>query len=447
MPYQGSGRLPAEAASKLGHLEIVGSPVISELIRQFEHATADKDDPSKTMWSAFVGTGVKPLSLIFAVDGSMQIVASETLPRREVAFVKTALVRLDPKAVAKLDPDFPHPLAMRDMMKDAALFHAAALPLKGISLQGFNYLVALRTIIRDFMRDPKLEAEPYKTLQWLVHKQWSDRPSSGPDFICPHCAVTVPGFVPGQETKNCPNARCNAELFLTDCLDMHREMLEDSASKGLVSSYMLIHELLMLFTAIRFFWTNNRSLLVEALFLKDGPLTLRSQYSRLVPAIREFMKHAYDSGCPVHLVGQEKSGAFFDHLDGIVRFAPPKTKSEPPQYAVLSHKYVRREVQRVREAPQNEYGLKTNFGEKIYVKMSPYHSMVLNVPPVEFRDTEEFPAGPEELIGFDRIMKTLPSLLSHRFSGALVPIEMANGVASLSSYPSAAVLKVFAGLA
>ncbi len=41
-------------------------------------------------------------------------------------------------------------------------------------------------------------------------------------------------------------------------------------------------------------------------------------------------------------------------------------------------------------------------------------------------------------------MATLPSLVSYRHEGALVPVELANGVASLSSYPSAAVLKIFA---
>jgi hypothetical protein len=35
-------------------------------------------------------------------------------------------------------------------------------------------------------------------------------------------------------------------------------------------------------------------------------------------------------------------------------------------------------------------------------------------------------------------------LLSNRYEGALMPIEMANGVASLSTYPSAKILKMFA---
>lgn len=48
------------------------------------------------------------------------------------------------------------------------------------------------------------------------------------------------------------------------------------------------------------------------------------------------------------------------------------------------------------------------------------------------------------LIGAERIFATLPTVLSSRFEGALLPIELAHGVASLSTYPSAQILKIFA---
>jgi len=37
----------------------------------------------------------------------------------------------------------------------------------------------------------------------------------------------------------------------------------------------------------------------------------------------------------------------------------------------------------------------------------------------------------------------LPKILSNRYEGALLPIELANGIASLSTYPSAKVLELF----
>jgi hypothetical protein len=50
----------------------------------------------------------------------------------------------------------------------------------------------------------------------------------------------------------------------------------------------------------------------------------------------------------------------------------------------------------------------------------------------------------EDLIGVENIFATLPELLSYRHEGGLLPVELANGVASLSTYPSAQILKMFA---
>ena len=124
-------------------------------------------------------------------------------------------------------------------------------------------------------------------------------------------------------------------------------------------------EHLMLFTAIRLLWDHtDKVVLSDTLFIKDGPLTLRGQYSKLLPSIRAFLQHAKEQNRPVHIIGQEKSGAFFDHLATIVRFASPHTKDEKANYAVLSHDYVRREVYRSPDL-SNPYGSRTNWGEKL----------------------------------------------------------------------------------
>jgi hypothetical protein len=68
--------------------------------------------------------------------------------------------------------------------------------------------------------------------------------------------------------------------------------------------------------------------------------------------------------------------------------------------------------------------------------------MVLNVPTGDYLSARNKPAS-EDLIGLARILATLPSLGSHKFEGALYPVELANGIASMSSYPSAAILQRF----
>jgi hypothetical protein len=68
--------------------------------------------------------------------------------------------------------------------------------------------------------------------------------------------------------------------------------------------------------------------------------------------------------------------------------------------------------------------------------------MVLNVPTGYYINEESRPVS-SDLIGLNRILASLPSLVSHKFEGAMYPVELANGIASMSSYPSAAILQRF----
>jgi hypothetical protein len=196
---------------------------------------------------------------------------------------------------------------------------------------------------------------------------------------------------------------------------------------------MLIHETLLLFTGIRYFWEHKREVLRDCLFLKDGPLSIRAQYSKLVNPIRRFFVFAKSQGFDVYVVGQEKSGAFYDHLELIGPTAPSESIFLP------GHNYIREEVQH-RPVAGAPYGFDTNYGVKVFYKVNDRHKMVLNLP------TGDYVRDPKmsDLIGADRIFSTLADLLSSRFEGGLYPIELANNVASLSTYPSARVLALFA---
>jgi len=219
-------------------------------------------------------------------------------------------------------------------------------------------------------------------------------------------------------------------------LGFHLEMGEEAVPQSLATAYMLIHETLFLFTGVRHFWDAKKyKVLEECLFLKDGPLTLRSQYSKLVIPIRRFFEYAKEQGVIVHMAGQEKTGAFVDHLEKISKHAPPQSVYLP------SNEYIRREVQSAPERAE-PYGSRTNYGNKLFVKTDPHHQMVISVPTGEYKDSKDL----SDLIGVDRILSTLTTIKSYRHEGALLPIQLANGVASLSTYPSAAVLKVFAGI-
>ncbi len=391
------------------------------------------------MWVEADIDGVEPLRSVWATDGSFVPVRTQETPPKEVAFVKTALLTVDNAKIATLDKEHPHPLLIRDVLSDSAVFHATVFPLKNVRTpMGSNY-DAIRHIVRDSMRLEEGGAF-YETLKWLAYEKWTSSPTTSPLFKCPHCGQDHPGLELDADEGSCPH--CGKTVFLTDMIGFHLDMDEESAPDSVASAYMLVMETLMLLTAIRLSWNHSDKRLVsDTLFIKDGPLTLRSQYSKLVPRLRDFLEHAKSQGRPVHVIGQEKTGAFMDHLAAIVRFAPPHERGGRPCCAVLSHDYVRREIYRSPDLA-NAYGLKTNWGEKMFAKFDPGTYMVLNVPTGRYDPAGAFPSA-SDLIGLPRILATLPSLVSHKFEGALFPIELANGIASMSSYPSASILRRF----
>jgi hypothetical protein len=439
MAYSSSPTSPFETASKLGHINVIESEWVQSLIREFESNTYDVSNHEKTGWEVSEHDASFKLKYFWAVDGSYVTVTSDSQPAKEVSFVKTALISIDRSKLNKIDKDHPHPLLLQDIMSNSAVQHATVFPLRNIKTsKGSNY-DTVRHIIRDSMKIDQ-KGLFYETLKWLVFEKWSNNQSCSPDFQCPHCDKEITGLEPNKDEKICEF--CRREVFLTDMIGFHLDMDIDSAPESVSSAYMLIMEHLMLFTIIRILWNHNdKKLVSETLFIKDGPLTLRSQYSKLVPKIRDFLEHAKLAERPIHIIGQEKSGVFLDHLSKISREIKPEERGEPTHYNVLTHEFIRKEVYRTPDL-LNSYGKRTNWGEKVYVKFDPNTYLVLNIPTGQYKDSEGYP-NKSDLIGLQRILSTLPEIISHRYTGALFPIELANGIASMSSYPSSKILQRF----
>lgn len=428
MPYKAGKRLPGERASRLGHLEVIKSPLVNELIQKFEDISSPA--PSKTpLWQP-VPKGGRVLPIVFGIDGSVQSIESQSQPYKRIAFVKTALLRIDQYALSRIDKESPHPYALRDVLSDSALYHATVFPLQHISVTGVSTYHAIRNIIFDSLKID-LSGEALETLKWIVYEKWDGRNKSLPLFECPHCEMTVATLPYDAEVGKCP--ACNGDLFITDMLGFHQEMAPDSAPDTVATAYMSIHEILLLFTGIRYFWERNKEVLSSCLFVKDGPLSIRAQYSKLVAPIRRFLAHARKQGYPIHIVGQEKTGRFYEHLELIGKNAPFGHLFIPDD------RYIKEEIQH-RPNTGAPYGKDTNYGAKVFVKLDSYHQMVINIPTGEFMEKPVL----SNLIGVENICATIPTILSYKYEGGLLPIELANGIASLSTYPSAQLLKVFA---
>ena len=440
MPYQKGLRLPSERASKLGHLEVIQSALVQKLCKDFENPE-HKEGESKAVWQP-LPFGGDELGIIFSSDGSFQVIEYPQPPYKAITFVKTALLKMDQYAISKIDKDAPHPFALRDLMKDSALFHSTAFPLRHVKIEGKTIFNAVREIIFESIKDiglnNALDGAMMETLKWIVYEKWNPTPKTELEkFGCPHCLATTGknlatlGF--DLEKGICPN--CKEEIFITDVFGLHYSMTEDFAPNQIASDYMTVAETLMNFTPIRHFWENNKEILKNCLMVKDGPLSLRATLSKLAEPIRNFFKYALNMGIEVALIGQEKTGAFADHLQIIGKNAPVGSIFIP------DNQYIRDEIQHLNT--NGIYGQDTNYGAKVFIKISEYHQMVLNIPTGEKGEYVKNPSI-DKLIAINKIVATLPKILSNRYEGALLPIELANGVASLSTYPSAKALELFA---
>lgn len=433
--------MPPERASKLGHLEVIQSPLVQQLCKNFNDIDVSEHTDSVSYWETLPSDGTE-LKIVFSTDGSPQIIENPSPPFKAIAFVKSALLRVDQHAVSKIDKDTPNPFALRDLMKEAALYHSTAFPLRNVFIEGKSTSDAVREIIFESVKDKglndSLEGAMMETLKWIAFEKWLDKPIAElPKFGCPHCGPATKkdeATLPFDEEKgNCP--ACGKEIFITDMFGLHQTMTDDFAPNQIALDYMAVSETLMIFTPIRFYWENKKALLKNCLFIKDGPLSLRATLAKLSAPIRRFFDFAKSQGIEIAMLGQEKSGQFFDHLQLIGNAAPVNSCFIP------DNDYIQEQIKHHNTSAV--YGADTNYGAKLFVKLNDYHKMVINIPTGK---RGEFVTEPSQshLINFKNIIATLPKILSNRFEGALLPIELANNIASLSTYPSAKALELFA---
>jgi len=104
MPYEAGQRLPGERASRLGHLDVIKSPLVKKFCESFEQ-TDSAASPPPSQWEPIIAAG-KPLPLVFAVDGSLQVIEQQAPPHKAIAFVKTALFKVDRPALASIGLEY-----------------------------------------------------------------------------------------------------------------------------------------------------------------------------------------------------------------------------------------------------------------------------------------------------------------------------------------------------
>ena len=432
----GSGRFPLERASKLGHVKLIEHEHVSRLIRQFERADTAADAPIGGISGRIDLLVPSQIRFVVAIDGGQAVIPNEVRRDKRIAFIKVCamLIRREDIAFLRQNPVI-DPRDLAKMFDGGVWFQAAVLPLAGISIPGESVKETIRKTVDAVLEYTKL----YETLNYLVSRIWDPsydmNPNTNPrapHMDCLRCGVAV--WLPRNAINfECPS--CHYPHRLGDYLGIAQEAPEDWTREEAVMSLRSALETLTLFHFIIRYSQSQPEVLPQTLFLKDGPLLLRAQLSRLVEPIRALIVAVRDRGLRLQLAGIEKNGELVDHIEDLKKHLP-----DPGDYFLPTVRYMIEEVAGLQYDP-TKYRNRVQYGSKVVLRLGPDHVVPLDIPTGDFLPEPTM----KDLIGFTETAGVLAEMTSYSHDNALIPIKLVNEYSSISERPSGDILKAFAG--
>jgi hypothetical protein len=430
MAYGAHGGFPAEYASKIGHMKLIGNPSVQRIISAFENIEANME--------VVEGLSLRhaeldqPLEQIFTVDGSSVPVPNLQRAEQQLGFIQIAAQLFKLATLQRLSAEpMMDPREYTKLLNQTVDFRGAVLPLAGVHLQGQTVNQSLRELIRTQFQGWGLDL----TLKELMYRTWSNSwpPSNGaPHQDCLQCSENVVWDKRGADTASCPS--CGYRHHIVDYLDLTSDLSEERPRNEVINSFRSVAEVLTLFTVILSYRLPPRSAILEkTLFILDGPLLLRANLSRLVEPIRDFLETQKQSGEPIYLVGVEKEGDLRSFTSSVA-----DQLLEPGDFFLPSVKFVVEQISGNRFDPSH-YVNRVNFGAKVAARLGRFHTVSINVPTGKFSREPQ----PEDLIGYRQILSTLSRVLSMSYENALIPLVLINEHASISPEASAGPLQSF----
>jgi len=427
MAYTSSGRMPIERASKLGHVKFIDESRIQRLLESFERVDTDNDDHAGELSGHLDLSDAGELENIVAIDGSHAAVPNAVHNHRRLAFVSASVVILKRSVIAEMKRNpILDPRDVAGELRNSSSSKLAVLPLSGVTIPGETVVQTIRRTVDDVLRYTNL----YDTLKFLISREWLLEYEMQEHMDCLECGVAF--VLPRSKLSfRCP--RCQAVHTLADYLTMVQGPPDDWATEEVAIALRTVLETLLLMDFLRVYRDRPR-VLRRTLFVKDGPLLLRAQLSRLVQPIREFLAYLNSIGRELHVVGVEKTGALVDHIPQI-----GSVLQSPGDYFLPTIKYLHERIQGV-PFVENDYRNRVQYGSKVVVRLGPNHIVVLNVPTGDFRMEPQV----QDLYGFNQSASALSEMLSYSFENALIPLVLVNSATSISMAPSNEILEVFA---
>lgn len=294
---------------------------------------------------------------------------------------------------------------------------------------GIDIATSWRDAVNQLFRAKKIEVNRLNQrlldLLMLLHGE-PGKPSETVPVNCPHedCdANEVPIPADGGE---CP--RCGRDLYPTDTLRIHEEVVEEGTNETALGRLMSVVELLVLVGLTSLLWEQSRSeLLCSTLFIVDGPLAMYGPPAKLRARALAFFQ-AMTSTTPgdgPYLCGLEKTGAMVDYARQLARHDVLK-----PGDLLVCDRQVIDTVTNSTNALA--YGKETYWGRKFVYRARDGRVVVPTVMPTTgpAYDTSGGQPGPDGYPTLPAILDVIDRTGSSMYQDGIIPVAAAHGKAA-----------------
>ncbi|SDY72995.1 hypothetical protein SAMN05660209_03598 [Geodermatophilus africanus] len=449
MPYE------QERASRLGHLPIAQSPIVTEALARWDTPTIEISDPVEITQRTFDLTHFasprRPATThVMAFDGSNQEVEAKTkYPSVRVGFIQVGAVLLDlEKFLNSRDDGLVD--ARRLQRAQTTKIVNAVLPSSQVTRPGMSgvdswrvelYETFCNQVVQDFGSDFSL----IDALLTLHGTPGTPAPAV-PLGRCPTCDDE--GQQVTAEPQNCTN--CQAPIYATDLLRTHEEYSEEGSNIEILTRTMNLAERLLTITYMDGFARTTPAVLGQLMFITDGPLAF---FGPTAPLKRRMVNYwgslcealAKGGFAPPLVVGIEKSGAFVDHANALAEHMSPES------VMVLDQKYIAEHVRR--KASDSIYGKDEFYGRRFFYKSSTDQMIVATFPripagqPYEAVNTSGGTNPAEQPSSYPTLRPTLEALdrlQTRLYPNAVIPVALAHSASSLPLGTGRSVLTLLA---
>lgn len=428
---------PFERASKTSHTNIINDLAVKEFLSKCRIPLYNDVDDNENPEIILGDLAINPIRNIITIDGGYTNVAvREAFPSATIAFFQFGVLffetkdLLDLKEKPFIDPD--------DMVKLQNIQRLKlVIPTKGVSVENErDFSSSVRKCIYDFFIVQPENNGFMSALSWLLFEEYSEQKTKWHLATCPYC--DAPGGisisredVTSDYTFRCPH--CGNKLYLTDTLRLH-EIIDNELGAGGILGYLTTSiEQIIIVYLIKQMLRIKPDLLLQTLFVKDGPLAFFGQTANLHKPMRKLLNYLNDKYA-IYLVGLEKSGAFVEHAAQISK------RMKNNQLILLGNRYIYKYIIPGCSDEDKPYASSSYYGNKLIFKSEHENVYVATIPSLTAKTEPQL----KDYINIRVILTNISALKCDLYYNSLVPVVLANKLISLADHPSSDLLKAFA---